>query len=71
MSLSIESKLKEIMKNEAAVEILEEYIPGFRKSPNLKLAQGMSLEKIIRMTPGLKDAGNAEEIDSRLQALGD
>jgi len=64
MALSVDSKVKELMKNEAAAELLEKYAPGFKTNPQMKLVQaltfrklcsfpqaGISAEKLRRSTP--------------------
>lgn len=33
MALSVDSKVKELMKNEKAAELLDSYAPGFKSNP--------------------------------------
>ncbi len=71
MSLSKESKLKEIMANPDAVALMEEYIPGISKDPKIKMAMGMSLEKAAKMAPNMVKPEWIDDIDGKLKALGD
>ena len=71
MGLSKESKIKEIMANEAAVALMESYIPGISKDPKLKMAMGMSLEKAAKMAPKMVKPEWIDDIDAKLKALGD
>ena len=71
MGLSKESKMKEIMKNPDAVAILESYIPGVSNEPRLKMALGLSLEKVAKMVPEMVKPEWIDEVDAKLQALGD
>jgi len=69
MSLSKASKMKEIMRNPEAVAMLEGYVPGFSKDARLKMALGMSLEKVAKMVPDMVKAEWIDEIDAKLQAI--
>ena len=71
MGLSKNSKLKEVMARPEAMAIIEEYVPGASKMPELKLVAGMTLAKIASLAPDRFDASKLDEIDARLQALGD
>ena len=46
MALSVDSKVKELMKNEAAAELLEKFAPGFKTNPQMKLVQALTFRKL-------------------------
>ncbi|MCL1798615.1 MAG: hypothetical protein FWG23_02585 [Eggerthellaceae bacterium] len=71
MGLSKSSKLKDIMKNPEAMAILDEYLPGASNEPKLKLAASLSLVKIAAVAPNKLKAEWLDDIDAKLQALGD
>jgi len=72
MGFSIDSKLGDIMKDEKASAVLEEFVPGFSKNPMVGLAKGFTLKKIASM-PQAKEAGVTEEaleaLNKKLKAL--
>ena len=47
MGYSIKTKLKEIMKSEAAMDVLEKYVPGVKQNPQLKLGASMPIDSGI------------------------
>ena len=61
MAIGMDTKLKDIMKNPAAVEILEKYIPDFSKNPQLKLGYMMTFRTISKF-PQAKQFGLTEEV---------
>lgn len=46
MALSVDSKVKELMKNEAAADLLEKYAPGFKTNPQMKLVGALTFRKL-------------------------
>lgn len=71
MALSIDSKVKELMKNDAAAEILEKFAPGFKTNPQMKLVQGLTFRKLCSFPQAGIGADKLEEIDKALKALGE
>ncbi|MGI6229408.1 MAG: hypothetical protein ACOYJL_00695 [Tractidigestivibacter sp.] len=69
MAISSESKLSEILEDERAVAIIDEYVPGFVSNPELGPVKGMKMKTLLKFPQtGLsKDVVN--EICSRLDAL--
>jgi len=61
MAITIDSKLKDVMANPAAVEVLEKYIPGFSKNPQLKLGYRMTWRTISKF-PQAKQFGLTDEV---------
>jgi len=70
MGLSKESKLKDVMANPEAAAIIEQYVPGATKDPKFKLAGGLSLTQIVKMSGGQMSESLLEEVDAKLKALG-
>lgn len=71
MALSVDSKVKELMKNEAAAELLEKFSPGFKTNPQMKLVQGLTYRKLCSFPQAGMTPEKLEEIDKELKALGD
>ena len=46
MALSVDTKVKELMKNEAAADLLEKFSPGFKTNPQMKLVGGLTFRKL-------------------------
>lgn len=70
MALSVDSKVKELMKNEAAADLLEKFSPGFKTNPQMKLVQGLTFRKLASFPQAGLSAEQIEEIDAALKALG-
>ena len=71
MGLSKDSKLKDVLSNPQGAAIIEQYVPGAKDDPRLKLAGGFSLTKIVSMSGGALSPELLPEIDAKLRALGD
>jgi hypothetical protein len=69
--LTLDSKMRDVVKNEAAMDILEEYFPGARKEPKLKMAMGMSLNTVAKMAPKMFPPEMMKDIERRFAELGD
>lgn len=74
MGLSVDSKIKVIMKNPAGAAVIEKYSPGFSQNPQLKMIQGLTWRKLAAF-PESKEAGMTDEvveaIDAELRAIED
>jgi hypothetical protein len=51
MSLSLDSTIKEIRSNPEAARQIEELIPGFSTSPQMKLVGKMTFKKLAKIQP--------------------
>lgn len=71
MGLSIKSKLKDIMKREDAMDVLEEFVPGCKSNPKLKLGASMPIDTLAKMAPDMLPPDKLPELDKALQALPD
>ena len=73
MALSVDSKIKVLMKSPEATAIIVEYAPEFATNPQMKMVQGLTFRKLAAF-PQAKEMGISdevvEEIDAKLKALG-
>jgi len=69
MALSVDSKIKLLMKNPAAVEILEVYSPGISTEPQMKMVYGLTLRKLASFPQAAHVAEKLDEIDEKLKAI--
>lgn len=44
---NLDSKIKEIIENKEAIAIMESYIPGSSKNPQLALVRGLKIKSLI------------------------
>jgi len=69
MSLSVDSKVKELMNHPAAADLLETYSPGFKTNPQMKMVQGLTFRKLASFPQAGLSPEKVEEIDKALKAL--
>lgn len=69
MPLSVDSKIKEIMKNPDAVEVMEKHTPGFSTNPQMKMVQGLTFRALAKFPQAGISPEKIEEIDKELKAL--
>jgi len=67
---SIDTKMKDLLSDPAATAVLEEYIPGMSKNPQIKMAYGMTFKKVAGFPQTGLSKDQVAEIDQKLQALG-
>lgn len=70
MTLSVDSKIKELKKSPEAVELLEKFSPGFATDPQMKMVQGLTFRKLASFPQAGLTPEQVEEIDAALKALG-
>ena len=46
MAFSLDSKVKDILKNPAAAAVLDKYSPDASRNPQMKLVGGLTLRKL-------------------------
>lgn len=72
MTLSADSKIKALLKNEDAKAVLQSYIPDFGGDPQMKMVQGLTFRKLMEF-PESQESGvtpeMVEEIDAKLKAI--
>jgi hypothetical protein len=67
---SQDSKVGDIVKDEAAKAVIESFFPGFSTHPQLKMAFGMTLKAIAAFPQAKISKEMLAEMDAKLQALG-
>ncbi len=71
MALSVDSKIKELKKNQKAVEIISAVSPGFSTDPQMKLVQSLTFRKLCSFPQADITPEQLEEIDAKLKAIED
>ena len=61
MSYSLDSKLGDLLVDPRVIEILNKYLPGASKNPQIGMAKGMAL-KVILTFPQARQAGLTREL---------
>ncbi|WP_165062929.1 hypothetical protein [Adlercreutzia sp. ZJ154] len=59
------------MKREDAMDVLEEYVPGVKENPKLKLGASMPIDMLAKMAPDMLPPDKIPELDAALQKLPD
>lgn len=70
MAVTMDSKMKEIMKSPEAVAILEDLSPGITKNPALKMIYGMPLRTAAAFPQTGFTPEMLAELEKRIGALG-
>ena len=68
MTLSIDSKLKDLLDDPKAQEVLRRHFPGYENHPRINEALPHSLREIANYT-GRISAAKLEEVNAELKAL--
>ena len=69
MAINSSSKLREILEDERAVAIIDEYIPGFVSNPELGPVAGMKMKTLLKFPQVSLPKEQVEEIIAKLDAL--
>lgn len=69
MALSVDSKLKDILRNEQGKAVIAKYTPNLVTHPAMKLIQMMSLRKLFSYPEAAEYASYVDEIDAELKAV--
>ena len=69
MAVNSSSKLRDILQDERAVAIINEYKPGFIDSPDLGPVAGMKIKSLLKFPQAGLDKATIQEICDRLDAL--
>ena len=67
---SLDTKLKDILKDPEASAVLETFLPGMTTSPRIKMAAALTLKKIMSFPQVTLSDDKVAELDQKLQALG-
>lgn len=68
MALSLDSKIKDIMRSPEGREVMERFAPGSTKDPRMKLVGGMTYRKLLSYPESAEVAAHADELDAALKA---
>lgn len=69
MKLSLESTIDDILKNKAAVKVIDEIIPGIIKNPLLRSFSNQSILSLTRQYPGYVSEEALEKIREALEQI--
>lgn len=69
MSLSIDSKVGELLDNPASLAVLDKHLPGMSTNPQIGMARGMSLKMAAGYSGGKITAEMLAAVDGDLKAL--
>jgi len=69
MAISSKSKLRDILEDERAVAIIDEYIPGFVNNPELGPVAGMKMKVLLKFPQVGLEKEQIDDIIARLDAL--
>ena len=67
--LSLDSKIKEVMRDPQGKEVLLKYAPGFATNPAVKMISMMTIRKVMNYPEAAELAAHAEEIERDLAEI--
>ena len=70
MSFSIESKLGDLLDNEATKAVLEKHMPGISNHPQIGMGKGFALSMVAKFSGGLITEEMLQKVNADLAALG-
>ena len=70
MSMSIESKLGDLLDNEASKAILEKHMPGISTHPQIAMGRGFALSMVAKFSGGMITDDMLTKVDADLKAMG-
>ena len=72
MAFSVDSKIKEVLKNPEASEVINKLFPALANHPQLKMISmaGMTIRKVAVNPKANYSEEQLEELDKALKALG-
>lgn len=68
MALSLDSKVRDILRSEEGRAVLEQFVPGSTSDPRMKLVGGMTYRKLLSYPESAELAARADELDAALKA---
>ena len=69
MAFSLDSKVKEILKDPRACAVLDKYTDGSSKNPQMKLVGGLTLRKLASFPQSAYLVPHLDDLDKELQAI--
>ena len=70
MSYSIETKLGDLLDNEATKAILEKHMPGISTHPQIGMGRGFPLSTVAKFAGGLITQEMLDKVNAELATLG-
>ncbi|MFZ4552377.1 MAG: hypothetical protein ACOYNB_11195 [Aquabacterium sp.] len=70
MSFSIDSKLGDLLDNEATKAILEKHMPGISTHPQVAMGKGFALSMVAKFSGGLITEEMLQAVAADLSTLG-
>lgn len=67
MALSLDSKIKEIMRSEEGKAVMEKWAPGSTKDPRMRMVGALTYRKLLSYPESAETAKHADEIDEDLK----
>ena len=67
MALSLDSKIRDIMRSEEGKAVMEKYTPGSTKDPRMKLVGALTYRKLLSYPESAETAKFADQIDEDLK----
>jgi hypothetical protein len=65
MALTLNSTIGDLLKDEKVVKILDKYIPGASKNPQLGMVKALSINMILNM-PQAEQVGITKEVAEKI-----
>lgn len=69
MTVTINSKIKDILKDPRAADIVEKYSPGFKTDKQMKMVYGLTLSKLASFPQAKTLADNLAQIEEEFAEL--
>ena len=67
MALSLDSKIREIMRSPEGKLVMEKYAPGSTKDPRMKMVGALTYRTLLSYTESAETAKFADQIDEDLK----
>ena len=69
MAFSLDSKVKDILKNPAAAAVLDKYSPDASKNPQMKLVGGLTLRKLATFPQSAFLKPQMDDLNKEIHAI--
>ncbi|MFT3857552.1 MAG: hypothetical protein QM742_08675 [Aquabacterium sp.] len=70
MSFSIDTKLGDLLDNDATKAILEKHMPGISTHPQIGMGRGFALSMVAKFSGGMITEEMLQKVNAELAALG-
>lgn len=70
MSFSIDTKLGDLLDNDATKAILEKHMPGISTHPQIGMGRGFALSMVAKFSGGMITEEMLQKVNADLAALG-